>query len=85
MEGLDREWVEAGTQRFARYTNLEPGEYTFLVKACNNDGVWNEQGASVRITIVPPFWMTSWFLSLAFIFAVSAIGGGGTLSSTEKN
>ena len=76
MEGLDREWVEAGTQRFARYTNLEPGEYLFLVKACNNDGVWNERGASVRITIVPPFWVTSWFLSLVFIFAVSAIGGG---------
>jgi len=76
LVGLDHEWVEAGTQRFARYTNLEPGNYTFFVKASNNDGVWNDRGTSLKITIVPPFWMTSWFLSLAFIAAVSAVGGG---------
>ena len=74
--GLDHEWVEAGPQRYARYTNLEPGEYTFLVKAANNDGVWNDRGASLRIAIVPPFWMTSWFLSLTFFAAVSAVGRG---------
>jgi len=76
LNGVDHEWVQAGNQRFARYTNLEPGEYVFVVKACNSDGVWNELGASMKITVVPPFWMTSWFLSLAFISAVSAVGGG---------
>jgi signal transduction histidine kinase/ligand-binding sensor domain-containing protein len=59
MEGLDRDWVEAGTRRFAEYRDLKPGEYTFRVIACNEDGRWNEEGASVDIVIHPP-----WFASL---------------------
>ncbi|MBC7891869.1 MAG: histidine kinase, partial [Sphingobacteriaceae bacterium] len=61
MEGFNEDWVEAGTRRYASYTNLPPGTYTFRVKAANNDGVWNEQGAALSITIVPPFWQTAWF------------------------
>jgi len=61
MEGFDEDWVDAGTDRKKEYTNLSPGEYTFKVIASNNDGVWNEAGASVSITIVPPFWKTWWF------------------------
>ncbi len=76
LEGEDPDWVLAGTQRFARYTNLRPGEYVFRVKACNNDGIWNEQGASIRLTIVPPFWMTPWFLVLCFMGGISSIAGG---------
>ena len=75
LEGEDPDWIQSGTQRFARYTNLRPGEYLFRVKACNNDGTWNEQGAFVRLTIVPPFWMTPWFLVLAFIAGISGIAG----------
>jgi len=75
MEGEDRTWIEGGTQRFARYTNLKPGEYRFRVTACNNDGVWNPTGAAIKLTIVPPFWMTSWFLAVALIGVVSGIGG----------
>ncbi len=61
MEGFEQDWNYAGNRRFATYTNLSPGSYTFRVKAANNDGLWNENGASVRITIVPPFWETFWF------------------------
>ena len=72
MEGFDRDWIDAGTRRYASYTHLDGGEYVFRVKASNNDGVWNEQGASVRIIITPPFWERWWFLSLAGILLVSA-------------
>ncbi|RMF58114.1 MAG: hypothetical protein D6743_18055, partial [Calditrichaeota bacterium] len=60
LEGFDREWIHAGTRREAHYTNVPPGEYRFRVRAANNDGVWNEEGASVRIIITPPWWRTGW-------------------------
>jgi ligand-binding sensor domain-containing protein/signal transduction histidine kinase len=60
--GFDQDWVEVdASKRFATYTNLDPGEYLFKVKASNSDGVWNEAGASVSITIAPPYWKTWWF------------------------
>jgi signal transduction histidine kinase/streptogramin lyase len=58
LEGLDKDWVYAGTRRFADYPDLRPGEYVFRVKGSNSDGVWNEEEATVRITIEPPFWQT---------------------------
>jgi len=61
MEGFDTDWNDVGTRRFASYTNLNPGKYTFKVKASNNDGHWNEKGASIFISISPPFWKTLWF------------------------
>ena len=61
MEGFDTDWNYVGTRRYATYTNLNPGEYTFRVKAANHDGLWNEKGASIKITITPPFWETWWF------------------------
>jgi ligand-binding sensor domain-containing protein/signal transduction histidine kinase len=61
MEGFDEDWIYADTRRHATYTNLNPGNYTFRVKACNNDGVWNDEGASVSIYIKPPFWSTNIF------------------------
>jgi len=58
MVGLDQDWVYTDHEkRFATYTTLPPGRYTFHVKASNNDGIWNEQGASVDIVILPPFWI----------------------------
>ena len=74
MEGLDNDWVYTNHEkRFANYTTLPPGKYTFRVKASNNDDVWNDEGTSVDIVILPPFWMTWWFrigivLLLAAIF-----------------
>lgn len=67
MEGLDKEWVYSGSRRYAQYTNIDPGTYTFKVKACNNDGVWNEEGTSLTIIITPPFYKTWWFYLLSAI------------------
>ncbi len=61
LEGFDKDWNHIGTRRSATYTNLDPGTYTFRVKASNNDGVWNQKGTSVTIIITPPYWKTWWF------------------------
>jgi len=68
MEGFDKTWNYVDNQHTATYTNLSPGEYTFRVKAANNNGVWNETGIAVKIIIVPPLWLTWWFKTLAIIF-----------------
>lgn len=65
LEGFDTGWNKVGSDRKATYTNLDPGTYTFRVIASNNDGLWNENGASLRITITPPFWLTWWFRAAA--------------------
>jgi ligand-binding sensor domain-containing protein/signal transduction histidine kinase len=65
LEGFDQNWIDAGTRRYASYTNLDPGAYVFRVKGSNNDGMWNETGAAVRIIITPPVWKTWWFRILA--------------------
>lgn len=70
MEGFQDNWIEAGYERKASYTNLSPGEYTFRVLASNNDGVWNEEGASVKIIITPPYWQTWWFTALMILMAI---------------
>lgn len=59
LEGFNKDWLQtSGNQRRVTYTNLDPGEYTFTVLASNNDGLWNNEGASIRIVILPPFWKT---------------------------
>jgi serine phosphatase RsbU (regulator of sigma subunit) len=69
MEGLDRDWFYTdAARRFANYTTLPAGKYVFRVKGSNNDGVWNEAGAAVHITIMPPFWATWWFRAAVFLF-----------------
>jgi signal transduction histidine kinase/streptogramin lyase len=73
--GLDDGWTDAGTRRIAYYSHLPPGKYTFMVVAANRDGVWNEQGATLEITVRPPFWQTWWFLVLA-ICALAALAYG---------
>ena len=68
MEGFDTEWnhTDAG-RRVVTYTNLSSGDYVFRVKGSNSDGVWNEEGASIRIIIAPPFWQTIWFKILVLV------------------
>lgn len=61
LEGVDKEWIYNGTKREATYTNLNPGEYVFRVRAANNDGVWNNEGLTVNVAILPPWWQTWWF------------------------
>ena len=74
MEGLDKDWVTTSSaRRFATYTTLPPGKYVFRVKGSNSDGVWNEAGTSISITIHPPFWMTWWFRGLILLIIVICI------------
>jgi signal transduction histidine kinase len=64
LEGVDDDWRDAGTRRVAFYTNPPPGNYRFRVVASNNDGIWNETGAAVGLSIAPAFYQTTWFLLL---------------------
>ncbi|HUI64660.1 MAG TPA: triple tyrosine motif-containing protein, partial [Bacteroidota bacterium] len=75
LEGFDADWVYCGTRRYATYTNLGGGHYTFRVKGSNNDGVWNETGASIAFFIAPPFWETWWFRIFAFFGVLGSVGG----------
>jgi signal transduction histidine kinase len=75
LEGYDKEWSTAGTQRFAAYTNLSPGSYTFLVKGSNSDGVWTKEPTKLEVVIHPPWWQTWWAYSLYAIAVALAIGG----------
>ncbi|MEO7213875.1 two-component regulator propeller domain-containing protein [Mucilaginibacter sp.] len=71
LEGFDPEWRYVGNQRSATYTNLDPGTYIFLVKAANNDGIWNNTPTRLKVIILPPFWMTWWFRTLAVIIFIA--------------
>lgn len=74
LEGIDKDWVQAGTRRLASYTNISPGSYTFRVKGSNNDGVWNQTGTTLSIIILPPFWQTLWaYLLYASLFITTLL------------
>lgn len=74
IERFDYDWhTTSAKQRFASYTNLDPGEYILRVRGSNNDGIWNEEGSMITIIIHPPFWMTWWFRSLG-IFLLLSLG-----------
>ncbi|AHM60888.1 signal transduction histidine kinase [Flammeovirgaceae bacterium 311] len=60
LEGFDRDWVKADNEaRRVTYTNLDPGEYEFRVMAANNDGIWNTEGAKIKLSVLAPFWKTN--------------------------
>jgi PAS domain S-box-containing protein len=73
LEGRDRDWYSSGAKPFGRYTGLADGEYTLRVKGGNSRGLWNQEGAKVRIVVQPPFWRTIWFYSALAIMAVMAL------------
>jgi len=75
LEGFDADWVDSGNRRNATFTNLEPGEYTFRVKAANSDGIWNEEGTSIRVVIAPPWWETWWAYGMYGLLFVAGIFG----------
>ncbi len=72
LEGLDDDWIDAGTRRLAYFSHVPPGEYTFRVIAANSDNIWNEHGATLRIVVLPPFYRTWWFFTLALFGLVAA-------------
>lgn len=75
LEGLEEEWNYVGNMQVASYTNLDPGEYTFKVKASNNDGIWNEEGTQIKITVFPPWYRTWWFYTISCIFTAAIFFG----------
>jgi signal transduction histidine kinase/ligand-binding sensor domain-containing protein/AraC-like DNA-binding protein len=66
LEGFDKQWNYVSNQQSATYTNLDPGNYTFRVRASNNDGLWNEEGVSMKIIISPAWWQT-WFARMVYL------------------
>lgn len=87
LEGYDEDWTYVNSNRPIYYTNVDPGEYIFKVKGSNNNNIWNETPAKVKITILPPFWGTVWFktlgvlLFLIFLFIVYKL----RVKTIEKN
>src|SRR6185312_15768749 len=75
LDNFDSEWNYVGSRNTASYTNLPPGEYFFKIKYRNSAGLWSPAAEVLRITIVPPFWMTWWFRTLACIVAVALLYG----------
>lgn len=67
LEGYDHDWVDAGSRRTAFYRRMRPGAYRFHVAACNNDGVWNEDGASMEFALAPRFRETAAFYALVAV------------------
>jgi ligand-binding sensor domain-containing protein/signal transduction histidine kinase len=76
LDGLEQEWGEPDSKRSADYSYIAPGDYTFRVTACNNDGVWSENQASLKFTVLPLFWQTWWFRML------SVLSGGVAVAAT---
>jgi ligand-binding sensor domain-containing protein/signal transduction histidine kinase/DNA-binding response OmpR family regulator len=74
LEGFDKQWIDAGNRRTAYYTGLPPGTYAFHVIASNNDGVWNDTGASFHFTLKPHFYQTTWFMLLCILAILVAAG-----------
>lgn len=75
LVGLDKDWLEADTRRLASYSYIPPGDYSFQVIACNNDGAWNDTGATLAFTLLPLFWQTLWFRSLATAGLTAGLAG----------
>jgi ligand-binding sensor domain-containing protein/signal transduction histidine kinase len=73
LENFDREWNQIGTKRSGRYTNLPGGTYTLRLSASNNDGVWNEDGKTIRVNVIAPFWKTQWFYGLTVLIVFGCV------------
>ena len=74
LEGYEEEWIDGGAERKTFYNKIPPGKYKFKVIACNNEGVWNNVGASIELRIIPPIFMTVWFKILTVIFTILLLG-----------
>ncbi|SPE57012.1 Histidine kinase [Verrucomicrobia bacterium] len=76
LEGLQQDWTDAGAERVANFSYLRPGPYTFHVTACNNDNVWNDEGAALAFTVLPQFWQTWWFNLVSLASGAGGVGAG---------
>lgn len=84
LEGRDKSWTDIGGERVAHFNRLTPGDYTFRVAACNEDGVWNATGAALAIQVQPPFWRKPWFLAVVGALILGGLAGIVYLISTAK-
>ncbi len=73
LEGLDKDWYNAGTIKHGRYSGLPGGTYTLKIQGSNNDGVWNEEGTTITVRVVPPFWRTLWFYIFLGMIALTTV------------
>ncbi|MFO1478113.1 MAG: two-component regulator propeller domain-containing protein [Verrucomicrobiota bacterium] len=84
LEGMEKDWVDAGNRRSATFSFLPPGRYEFRVIACNNDGIWNEVGQSVILIALPHFWQTLWFKAGAGTLLVLVVGGLAVFETSRR-
>lgn len=73
LAGLEKNWSQASEEDFIKYSNLAPGSYTFMVRSCNNEGIWNTETTEFRFKIRPPFYLTWWFVSLSMVLVFGGI------------
>lgn len=73
LQGVDKDWVDAGPNRTVRFARLPPGDYAFQVRGCNNDAVWNKAGDQLAFSITPHFWQTLWFRASMIMLAVVSV------------
>jgi len=84
LDGLEKDWVDSGTQRTVNYNDLPLGNYQFHVTACNQSGVWNEAGASLAFVVLPYFWQTWWFLTISILAGAGAVAGTVYFTLSQK-
>ncbi len=93
LEGVDQDWVYAGQRNYAAYTNVHGGDYTFLVKVANSDGLWNEEPAKIRLLVATPWWQQLWFRGACCcccspeptLFTAPAWGRSGKRNALKRN
>jgi signal transduction histidine kinase len=84
LSSVDADWINAGARRVAYYNNLAPGHYQFRVRACNQDGVWNDAGAALAVWLKPNFWQTLWFRGLAVLGLMGGAGGAALYATRRR-
>jgi signal transduction histidine kinase/ligand-binding sensor domain-containing protein len=84
LDGLDSDWIDAGTEHTVDYNYIPPGHYTFRLVACNDDGVWNENGVTLAVVVLPYFWQTAWFRILAMSGLLASAGGGAWFGTRRR-
>jgi signal transduction histidine kinase/ligand-binding sensor domain-containing protein len=84
LEGLEKNWVDAETMRSAAFNDIPPGKYTFHVIGCNNDGIWNETGATFPFLMLPYFWQTLWFKTIIWFGGVLFVSCGVWLDTRRR-
>jgi len=84
LHDLDADWIQAGTRRTAQYSFLPPGKYRFQVLACNSDGVWNETGSTLALNILPHYYETWWFRTVAVVIILGTVAGVVRQTATRR-